>query len=92
MKDSFSGENIRPGTGLIFVKKDGTIHYFADQKTKRNMLKLGRNPNMVRWTQAYQKTKHTHLQHKAAAENKRAAAKAAADADEAPTRKKGKSK
>lgn len=64
MKDSFSGKNIPPGTGLIYVKKDGTIHYFAGTKTKRNFLKLKRNPNETRWTEGYRKIKATRMQSK----------------------------
>lgn len=76
MKDSFSGKEIPPGTGLIFVKKDGTIHYFAGTKTKRNFLKLKRNPNETRWTESYRKIKSTRLQSRAVKAEKTADAPA----------------
>jgi len=33
VKDSFSGKEIPRGTGLMYVKKDGTISFFASKKT-----------------------------------------------------------
>tara|TARA_Y100000310_G_C20253663_1_gene610288 strand:- start:139 stop:360 length:222 start_codon:yes stop_codon:yes gene_type:complete len=52
VKCSFSGEEITPGTGIMFVKKDGTILHFKNSKCKRNMLKLKRKPYNVAWTQS----------------------------------------
>ncbi len=50
MKCSFSNEEIPKGTGLIYVKKDGTTLYFKNQKAKKNMLGLGRIGKKVKWT------------------------------------------
>lgn len=50
-KCSFSGKNIEPGTGLMYVKADGKILYFADRKSLKNMLKLKRKPRTTKWTQ-----------------------------------------
>jgi large subunit ribosomal protein L24e len=48
--DSFSKEPIPPGRGIMFVKKDGTIFYFKNSKTFKNMLKLGREGRLIKWT------------------------------------------
>ncbi len=46
---SFSGEEIEPGTGIMYVRRDGTVLWFKDSKARKNM-KLGRNPRKVKWT------------------------------------------
>jgi large subunit ribosomal protein L24e len=51
MKCSFSGKEIPPGTGKMYVKKDGTILWFASSKAQKNMMKLGRKANKTRWTE-----------------------------------------
>jgi len=48
-KCSFCGEGIEPGTGKMFVKRDGTIYYFCSSKCEKNMA-LGRIPRRVEWT------------------------------------------
>ena len=50
IKCSFSGKDIPPGTGTIYVKKDGKILYFANSKCMKNFLKLKRKPRNVKWT------------------------------------------
>lgn len=52
-KDSFSGEDIEPGTGILYVRKNGEILHFKSSKSLRNMLKLGRINRNVRWTEAF---------------------------------------
>lgn len=49
-KCSFSGEQIVPGTGIMYVLKEGKILYFKNSKCMKNYLKLKRNPRDVRWT------------------------------------------
>jgi large subunit ribosomal protein L24e len=51
---SFCGIQIEPGTGKMFVKKDGTIFYFCSTKCQNNQ-KLGRVPRRVQWTKAGKK-------------------------------------
>jgi large subunit ribosomal protein L24e len=53
---SFCGSDIEPGTGKLFVKKDGTVLFFCKSKCQKNMLKLGRIPRRVRWTKSYSKS------------------------------------
>ncbi len=48
--DSFSNEDIPKGTGVMYVKKDGSVLYFKNSKTMKNMLKLKRDGRNIRWT------------------------------------------
>ena len=57
MKCSFCGTDIPPGTGLMYVQKDGKILYFCSRKCEKNMLKLGRKPRKVKWTNEFHKLK-----------------------------------
>jgi large subunit ribosomal protein L24e len=45
----FSGEEIEPGTGTMYVKNDGTVLHFKDSKAEKNYF-LGREPRDVEWT------------------------------------------
>ncbi len=49
---SFCGEEIEPGTGKMFVRRDGTVFFFGSSKCEKNLLDLGRVPRTVRWTRA----------------------------------------
>lgn len=55
VKDSFTGYDIPRGTGIMFVKKDGTIYYFASKKTEKSFLELNRKAKKLKWTGVYQK-------------------------------------
>ena len=52
---SFSGQEIEPGTGLMYIRRDGTVLWFKDSKTKKNHLKLKRNARKLKWTRHYVK-------------------------------------
>ena len=52
-KCSFSGEDLRTGTGLMYVLKDGKILWFKNSKSMKNYLKLKRKPLNTRWTKQY---------------------------------------
>ena len=52
---SFSGEEIEPGTGMMFVRKDGSIMWFKNSKARKNMVKLRRNSRQVKWTRHFVK-------------------------------------
>ncbi len=52
MKCSFCGDELTPGTGLMYVKKDAKILYFCKSKCRRNMIDLGRKPRDITWTEA----------------------------------------
>ncbi len=55
VRDSFTKKEIPRGTGLMYVKKDGTIYYFADKKSEKNLFKLNRNPKETKWTTVFEK-------------------------------------
>jgi large subunit ribosomal protein L24e len=52
---SFCGNEIEPGTGKIFIKKDGTVFQFCKSKCQKNFLNLNRIPRRVKWTKHYSK-------------------------------------
>jgi len=52
---SFCGEEIEPGTGKMFVRRDGKTLYFCSGKCEKNMLKLRRNPRKLKWTKHHRK-------------------------------------
>ncbi len=52
---TFSGEEIEPGTGLMVVRKDGTVLWFKSSKERKNMVNLNRNPRRIKWTRHYVK-------------------------------------
>ena len=71
---SFSGEEIPKGKGLIYVKKDGTVYYFASSKCKKNFLKLKREGRKQKWTPASREFKERQrgkAQKKATAKSKK---------------------
>ncbi|HVL88004.1 MAG TPA: 50S ribosomal protein L24e [Candidatus Thermoplasmatota archaeon] len=52
---AFCGTVIEPGTGRLFVRRDGTRHNFCTEKCQKNLLKLRRIPRNIKWTRAYVK-------------------------------------
>ncbi len=58
---SFCGAEIEPGTGKLYVKKDGTVLAFDSNKCYKNMIDLGRVPRVTGWTRAYMREKGTRL-------------------------------
>jgi large subunit ribosomal protein L24e len=52
MKCSFCGVEFQRETGLLYVKKDGSMLYFHSGKCKKNVLKLGRKPAKFKWARA----------------------------------------
>ncbi|MCX6694178.1 MAG: 50S ribosomal protein L24e [Methanomicrobiales archaeon] len=51
---SFCGGGVEPGTGKMFVRKDGSVFYFCSSKCENNH-RLGRVPRRVAWTVAGRK-------------------------------------
>lgn len=43
-KCTFTGKEIPPGTGVMYVRKDGSILWFGSKKAEKNFLKLKRKP------------------------------------------------
>jgi large subunit ribosomal protein L24e len=87
---SFCGSEIEPGTGTMFVKKDGTVYLFCTNKCSKNMIDMSRVPRRVTWTRAYAREKEVRMHApepgagKAARAAKKAAAAAAPKYTEAP--------
>jgi large subunit ribosomal protein L24e len=54
---TFCGKEIEPGTGKMYVKKDGTFFLFCTNKCQKNMIGMKRVPRKVTWTRAYAATK-----------------------------------
>lgn len=49
---SFCGSAIEPGTGKMYIKRDGTVFHYDSAKCQRNQVGLGRVNRHVKWTQA----------------------------------------
>jgi large subunit ribosomal protein L24e len=49
-KCSFCGQEFPPGTGIMYVKNDGSIFWFCSSKCRKNSLKLRRDPRKLKWT------------------------------------------
>ena len=45
----YTGEEIEPGTGTMYVRNDGTILHFKDSKAEKNYF-LGREARDLEWT------------------------------------------
>ena len=76
--DSFSGKEIPKGRGMMYVKKDGTIYWFAEKKSEKNFLKNNRVPSKTKWTNFYHREKEIKLKSTAASAARKASAKAKA--------------
>ncbi len=50
-KCSFCGATIEPGTGKMYVKKDGTVLYFEANKCYKNMILMKRVARTTAWTE-----------------------------------------
>ena len=44
----YTGEEIEPGTGKMFVKTDGTVLWFKDSKAEKNYF-MGREARDLEW-------------------------------------------
>lgn len=60
MKCSFCEEEIMPGTGKMYVKKDGKIFYFCSMKCQKNMIKLKRKARVIKWTKSFRDEKEAN--------------------------------
>ncbi len=57
MKCSFCQNELKPGTGKMFGKKDGKILFFCSSKCENNLLKLKRKPRLTGWTESFRAEK-----------------------------------
>ena len=56
VKCSFCGSEIEKGTGIMYVKNDGTVLWFCSHKCLRNW-QMGRSPRRVNWVRKKVKVK-----------------------------------
>ncbi len=49
---SFCAREIEPGTGSMFVKRDGTVFHFCTSSCRKQQLNLGRVGHRFKWTRA----------------------------------------
>ncbi len=85
---NFCGGDIEPGTGKMFVKKDGTTYNLCSNKCKKNLIDLKRVPRRTKWTKRYAELKESTLKHEKAMAEKEAEDKKAGKAKAAPAKKK----
>lgn len=49
MKCGFCSDEIRKGTGKMYVEKTGRVHYWCSSKCEKNF-GMGRVPKKLKWT------------------------------------------
>jgi len=54
-KCSFCGEEIKKGTGTLYVYKSGKSGWFCSMKCQKNLLKMKRKPLQTRWSKLYRR-------------------------------------
>ena len=84
---SFCGNDIEPGTGKMYIKKDGTKFHFCSHKCQVNLVDLKRVNRNVRWTTHFEKHPGPTPAKDKAAKKKAAAEGAAAKPKKAPGKK-----
>lgn len=50
---SFCAGELEPGTGTMFVRRDGQVLYFCSTVCRRDMTHLNRVGHRLKWTTAY---------------------------------------
>jgi len=58
---TFCGSEIEPGTGRMYVKKDGVVYNFCTSKCYKNMIILGRVPRRTTWTRYFEREKEIRM-------------------------------
>ena len=58
---TFCGDEIEPGTGKMYIKKDGVIYHFCKSKCFKNMVQLGRVPRRTTWTSYHEREKAVRM-------------------------------
>ena len=52
---AFCGKEVRLGSGILFVRNDGSTRSYCSSKCKANELKLGRDPRKLKWARGNKK-------------------------------------
>ncbi|MCI4339682.1 MAG: hypothetical protein L3K06_00815 [Thermoplasmata archaeon] len=50
---SFCAGEIEPGTGTMYVKRDGTVFHFCNSSCRKQQMNLGRVGHRLKWTRAH---------------------------------------
>lgn len=58
---TFCGDEIEPGTGRMYIKKDGIVYNFCSSKCFKNLVELGRVPRRTTWTRYYAREKQVRM-------------------------------
>jgi large subunit ribosomal protein L24e len=58
---TFCGDEIEPGTGRMYIKKDGVVFNFCSSKCFKNMVVLGRVPRRTTWTRYFEREKQVRM-------------------------------
>jgi large subunit ribosomal protein L24e len=58
---TFCGDEIEPGTGRMYIKKDGVVFQFCSSKCFKNLVVLGRVPRRTTWTRYYEREKQVRM-------------------------------
>jgi len=54
-KCSFCGDDFPLGTGMMYVKNDGSVLWFCSSKCRKSSLKLRRDARKLKWTKYFGK-------------------------------------
>ncbi len=79
---TFCGDEIEPGTGRMYIKKDGVVYNFCSSKCYKNLVILGRVPRRTTWTRSYEREKQVRIKGAPAPEEKPKARKLKKAAEE----------
>lgn len=52
---SFCGDEFPSGTGIMYVRNDGSILWFCSSKCRKSSIKLKRDSRKLPWTRYYGK-------------------------------------
>jgi len=58
---SFCGGEVPPGTGIMYVKADGSTLWFCSSKCRKNALVLKRDARKLKWTKYYRKEERAKI-------------------------------
>lgn len=50
---SFCANEIEPGTGIMYIKRDGAVYYFCSGSCRKHQFKLNRVGHRLKWTRAH---------------------------------------
>ncbi len=54
-KCAFCGVESPPGTGVLYVKNDGTTYFFCSRRCRVSFLDFKRDPRKFKWTEKFVK-------------------------------------